>query len=89
MPGRTKVTQSESGSTVLGLAISKPARLYVSRAILEEYSEVLAHPGLRIRKGFASNYDSSLRTTVIPWSLHDVLNSHATPMTIYSWNAPN
>src|SRR6266850_8302761 len=33
------------------IAISKPARLYVSHPILEEYSEVLAHPELRIRKG--------------------------------------
>ena len=37
--------------TVLLLAITKPARLYVSRPILEEYSEVLARPELRIRKG--------------------------------------
>ena len=37
--------------TVLLLAITKPARLYVSRPILEEYSEVLARSNLRIRKG--------------------------------------
>ncbi len=37
--------------TVLLLAITKPARLYVSRPILEEYSEVLGRPELRIRKG--------------------------------------
>jgi len=37
--------------TVLLLAITKPARLYVSRSILEEYSEVLARPELKIRKG--------------------------------------
>jgi putative PIN family toxin of toxin-antitoxin system len=37
--------------TVLLLAITKPARLYVSRPILEEYSEVLARPELWIRKG--------------------------------------
>src|SRR5579864_6611883 len=37
--------------TVLLLAVSKPARFYVSRPILEEYSEVLARPELRIRKG--------------------------------------
>jgi len=37
--------------TVLLLAITKPARLYVSRHILEEYSEVLSRPELRIRKG--------------------------------------
>jgi putative PIN family toxin of toxin-antitoxin system len=37
--------------TVLLLAITKPARLYVSRTILEEYSEVLGRPELHISKG--------------------------------------
>jgi uncharacterized protein len=37
--------------TVFLIAISKPARLYVSHPILEEYNEVLARPELRIRKG--------------------------------------
>ena len=37
--------------TVFLIAISKPARLYVSRPILLEYGEVLARPELRIRKG--------------------------------------
>jgi putative PIN family toxin of toxin-antitoxin system len=37
--------------TVLILAISKPARLYVSETILAEYCEVLARPKFRIRKG--------------------------------------
>ena len=37
--------------TVFLIAISKPARLYVSQLVLEEYSEVLARPELRIRKG--------------------------------------
>jgi len=37
--------------TVLLLAITRPARLCVSRPILEEYSEALGRPGLRIRKG--------------------------------------
>jgi putative PIN family toxin of toxin-antitoxin system len=37
--------------TVLLLAITKPARLYVTEAILAEYREVLARPELRIRKG--------------------------------------
>jgi uncharacterized protein len=37
--------------TVLLLAITKPARLYVSDAILAEYREVLARPELEIRKG--------------------------------------
>jgi putative PIN family toxin of toxin-antitoxin system len=37
--------------TVLLLAITKPARLYVSDPILAEYSEVLSRPELKIRKG--------------------------------------
>jgi putative PIN family toxin of toxin-antitoxin system len=36
---------------VLLLAITKPARLYVSRPILAEYRSVLGRPELRIRKG--------------------------------------
>jgi len=37
--------------TVFVIAISKPARLYVSYPILQEYTEVLARPEFRIRKG--------------------------------------
>jgi uncharacterized protein len=37
--------------TVLLLAITKPARLYISQSILAEYQEVLARPKLNIRKG--------------------------------------
>lgn len=37
--------------TVLVLAITKPARLYVTNAILAEYREVLARPELKIRRG--------------------------------------
>jgi putative PIN family toxin of toxin-antitoxin system len=37
--------------TVFLLAITKPARLYVSQAILAEYREVLARPELAVRKG--------------------------------------
>lgn len=37
--------------TTFLLAITKPARLYVSRPILEEYAEVLSRPELCIRKG--------------------------------------
>src|SRR5438477_3427711 len=37
--------------TVLLLAITKPATMYVSEAIFAEYREVLARPELKIRKG--------------------------------------
>jgi putative PIN family toxin of toxin-antitoxin system len=37
--------------TTLLLAITRPARLYVSTPILEEYSQVLSRPELGIRRG--------------------------------------
>ena len=37
--------------TVVVLALTKPARWYLTEAILDEYREVLARPELRIRKG--------------------------------------
>jgi putative PIN family toxin of toxin-antitoxin system len=40
--------------TVLLLAMTKPARLYVSPAILLEYADVLSRPELQIRKGLQS-----------------------------------
>ena len=38
------------------LAITKPARLYVSDAIVAEYREVLARPELKIRKGMRQQF---------------------------------
>ena len=37
--------------TTFLLAITKPARLYVSEPVLEEYANVLSRPELSIRKG--------------------------------------
>jgi putative PIN family toxin of toxin-antitoxin system len=37
--------------TVLILAVTKPAHLYISSAILTEYRDVLARPELQIRRG--------------------------------------
>jgi putative PIN family toxin of toxin-antitoxin system len=37
--------------TVLVMAITKPARLYVTNAILTEYREVLTRPEFKIRRG--------------------------------------
>jgi uncharacterized protein len=42
--------------TVLLLAITKPARLYISRPILDEYTELLARPELKIRKGLRQQF---------------------------------
>jgi putative PIN family toxin of toxin-antitoxin system len=55
--------------TILLLAITKPARLYVSRSILDEYSDVLARPELNIRKGLRQQLLQLIRNrsyTVIP-----------------------
>jgi putative PIN family toxin of toxin-antitoxin system len=48
--------------TVFLLAITKPARLYVSDAILGEYRMVLARPELRIRKGLRHQLLEFLRS---------------------------
>jgi putative PIN family toxin of toxin-antitoxin system len=37
--------------TVLVLAMTRPARLYVTKAILAEYREVLSRPEFKIRRG--------------------------------------
>jgi len=37
--------------TVLLLAFTKPARLYVTKTVLAEYREVLARPEFKIRRG--------------------------------------
>lgn len=50
--------------TVLLLALTKPARLYLSDAILSEYREVLARPEFKIRKG-------------LRLQLHQLLKNHA------------
>lgn len=61
--------------TVLLLAITKPARLYISRPILEEYSEVLSRPELRIRKGLRQQLLQLIKNhcyTVAPTRLLEV-----------------
>ena len=49
--------------TVLVLAITKPARLYVSDAILAEYREVLSRSELQIRKGLRQQLLQLIRNT--------------------------
>jgi putative PIN family toxin of toxin-antitoxin system len=48
--------------TVLLLAITKPARLYVSEAILAEHRDVLSRPELRIRKGLRQQIVQLIRS---------------------------
>jgi putative PIN family toxin of toxin-antitoxin system len=59
--------------TVFLLAITKPARWYVSPPILEEYREVLSRPELQIRKGLRQqflqlikNHNESLLALLFP-----------------------
>src|SRR4051812_15799106 len=49
--------------TVLLLALTKPARLYVSIAILAEYRDVLARPELNIRRGKRQQLLQFIRNT--------------------------
>jgi putative PIN family toxin of toxin-antitoxin system len=61
--------------TVLLLALTRPARLYVSRPILEEYSEVLGRRKLRIRKGLRQQLLQLIKNhsyTVVPTRRLDV-----------------
>ncbi len=61
--------------TVLLLAMTKPARLYVSDAILTEYREVLSRPELQIRKGLRQQLLQLIRNhsyTVVPRHRLDV-----------------
>jgi uncharacterized protein len=56
--------------TVLLLALTKPARLYVSEAILAEYREVLSRLELQIRKGLRRQLLQLIRNRshmVTPW----------------------
>jgi uncharacterized protein len=55
--------------TVLLLAMTKPARWYVSSSILDEYGDVLARPELRIRRGLRQQFLQLIKNhchTVIP-----------------------
>lgn len=47
--------------TTLLLAITKPARLYVTEAILEEYRNVLARPELKIPRGLRHQFLQLIR----------------------------
>jgi predicted nucleic acid-binding protein len=48
--------------TVLLLAITKPAKLYVTEAVLAEYREVLARPELKIRRGVRQQFLQLIKT---------------------------
>lgn len=47
---------------VMRLAMSKPAKWYVSPAILSEYANVIARPELDIRKGLRRQFQQTIKT---------------------------
>jgi uncharacterized protein len=73
--------------TVLVLAITKPARLYVTEAVLAEY-RVLSRPELKIRRGLRKQLLQLVRNRA-----HLVSPAHApqvarTPATTSFWSVP-
>jgi putative PIN family toxin of toxin-antitoxin system len=58
--------------TVLVLALTKPARLYVTDAVLEEYREVLSRPELKIRRGLREQLLQLVKNRA-----HHVIPAHA------------
>ena len=52
--------------TVLILAITKPASLYISEAIMAEYRSVLARPKMNIRKGLQQQMLQLIRSHSYP-----------------------
>jgi putative PIN family toxin of toxin-antitoxin system len=74
--------------TALVLAVTKPARFYVSRPILEEYGDVLARQELGIRKAVRRQLLQLIRNhspIVAPSRHFEVARD---PMTICFSNAP-
>jgi predicted nucleic acid-binding protein len=76
--------------TVLLLAIAKPARLYVTDAILAEYREVLTRPELKIRRGLRQQLLQLIksRTMRSPSTPCGFYRWPRTPMTTSFWSAP-
>jgi putative PIN family toxin of toxin-antitoxin system len=69
--------------TVLLLAISKPARWYVSDAILGEYGAVLARPELKIRRGLRQQFLQLIKDhshVVVPTRLPQITTDPADSM---------
>ena len=73
--------------TTFLLAITKPARLYVTRPILEEYADVLSRPELRIRKGLRCSWCSSSKTAATSSYPHAAWTCAVTRTTMSFLNA--
>lgn len=74
--------------TIVLLAITKPARLYVSDPILAEYAEVLSRPELQIRKGLQRQFIDLIERHAYPVSPARSLQITPDLMTTSSWSAP-
>jgi hypothetical protein len=70
------------------VAITKPARLYVSRDILQEYREVLSRTELGIRKGLLQQLMELIKSAATGWVRRAGSRWRAMPMTTYFWNVP-
>lgn len=65
--------------TVFPLAITKPARLYVSVEVFSEYKTVLARPELNIRKGLQQQFLQLIKNRSRPISPRKRLSIAADP----------
>jgi hypothetical protein len=74
--------------TVLLLAVTPPARLYVSDAIFVEYRAVLARPELRIRKGLQSASPARKEPLAFRHCFPPVTGNKRPRTIINSWNVP-
>lgn len=74
--------------TVLVLAITKPARLYVSDVVITEYREVLSRPELQIRKGLRAATPPTHQKLLTPRRAFALAPGPKTPTITSSWNAP-
>jgi putative PIN family toxin of toxin-antitoxin system len=73
--------------TTILIAITKPARLYVSPPILKEYAGVLARSQLKIRKGVRLELLQLIKKSSHMVVLSQRFEVRATEMTTYFWNA--
>ena len=62
--------------TIILLAMTKPARWYVSAAIISEYATVLARPELKIRRNLRQQFLQLIRNRT-----HEVAPSHLPQIT--------
>jgi uncharacterized protein len=74
--------------TVLVLAITKPARLYVNEAVLAEYREVLSRPELKIRRGPREQLLQLVGNRAQFSAQRMRSRSRRTPVTTRFWSAP-